>query len=234
MRCVPGMIIRWLAGVSASLCIAGAAHANLIVNGSFEDSGIKSRKSWFLVNPDKVPGWSSDSPMEFWATHGISSAHGDQHLELNAHSSRTSYSIWQEFDTSIDTWYQLSFMAAARRTRASEQFSVEVIQAAPEVALNKREPQRLTDGQRRRHVNQPAPLLKANVSLPDDVWQLYSYGFRAETSRTRVTFTSIAPTGTMGNLLDNVRVEAVPAPTTLALFALGILGLGAQQRRRAA
>ncbi|GGY75463.1 hypothetical protein GCM10011613_21220 [Cellvibrio zantedeschiae] len=64
-------------------------------------------------------------------------------------------------------------------------------------------------------------------------WKLFSSSFVATSTLTTLTFTSLN-TGTYGNLLDDVKVNAhvsLPESNTFALFAIGLIGLGLVRRR---
>ena len=216
-----------LVGVSALIFGVGPTHANLIVNGGFEETG-EATGSWFLVSEANVPGWSSDHRMEFWLTHGISSFEGKQHLELNAHSGNVTYSIWQDFDTEVGAPYQLSFAAAARG-RGPEKFSVDITGTPPGAAAMTQSTQASSSDGMGDLVLTDQSALDEVVELGQRNWEIYSFDFTALAPNSRLTFTAIAPSGTMGNLLDNVNVEVVPAPSTLAIFLLGSLGLVARR-----
>jgi hypothetical protein len=64
-------------------------------------------------------------------------------------------------------------------------------------------------------------------------WSIYSNSFIADGNTATLTFSSIdRHLWTYGNFLDNVRVSAVPEPETLALLALGLIGLGATRKKQ--
>lgn len=206
-----------LLGAAASCALAlslfsGTANANLIVNGSFEEPVVTNAGGWALFNPDAVEGWQSDKQIEIWSTYGLTSYDGEQHAELNADRSGP-WSIWQDVETSIGAWYRLSF-AAASRTRGGESFSVS-LGGAP-IVLNQQEVSF-------------EPVLEETVALQSRQWTVYSYGFKAEQSLTRLTFTSVTPNSTMGNLIDDVSL--VPAPSTLALSLLALFALAFRPNR---
>lgn len=215
-----------LLGAGATVLAVNAAQANLLVNGSFEETGATTG-SWFLVDSSEVPGWDSDAQIEIWDTYGLTSYAGSQHVELNADGSGP-WSIWQDFDTQAGAWYTLSFAAAARTT-GSEEMIVNVGSTPFIIPGDELLNESLT--KETAPILLAPPVLSESVVLSSQEWQIYNFGFTAATARSRVTFTSVTPTGTMGNLLDDVKV--VPAPSTLALFALGFVGVGSGLQRRA-
>ncbi len=66
-------------------------------------------------------------------------------------------------------------------------------------------------------------------------WVTKIYTFVANSTSTTLAFTSVAPASGFGAALDNVRVTAVPEPTSIGLFGLGgiaVLGLVRRVRSR--
>jgi hypothetical protein len=69
-------------------------------------------------------------------------------------------------------------------------------------------------------------------------WREISFSVPASlvlTDSTTILFHSLTPTGYAGPVVDNVGVDfasAAPEPTSIALIALGGLGLLARRRRR--
>jgi hypothetical protein len=64
-------------------------------------------------------------------------------------------------------------------------------------------------------------------------WKSFSSSFIATSGLTTLTFTSLN-SGTLGNLIDDVKVNArasVPESNTLGLFAIGLIGLGFVRRK---
>ena len=59
----------------------------------------------------------------------------------------------------------------------------------------------------------------------------YSYTF-STASAGQLKFTELGPSNQQGNLLDDVRLTAVPEPTTWPMMILGLGGVGALMRRR--
>ena len=189
---------------------AASANANLIVNGGFEDnspsSALGGGGGWKYYDANDVLGWDG-SNLELWGTLGIDSYEGSYHAELNSHGKNNgAWSISQTFDTIAGQSYDLFFAYSARLANASgslESFSVQV------------------DG--------------LYYELDDHVvgdWSTYSDSFIADDNTATLTFSSIDQhRWTYGNFLDDVRVSSVPEPSSLALLALGFLGLGAVRKR---
>lgn len=185
----------------AGLLLATSANANLIVNGGFEDNPVADG-SWSYFSGAEVNGWEG-SNVEIWHNlSGITAAEGQQHAELNAHPyTGDVFSIFQDFATVVGQAYDVSFFYRARES-ANEAFSFSVG--------------------------------TLNAVLTDHLvgsWSTFSNSFVADSTSTRLSFTSL-DSGTLGNLLDGVSVEAqVPEPSAIALLAIGIFSLGFARRR---
>ena len=188
-------------------CTSGAARANLISNGSFEEAA-SGRSGWSWHRAADVPGWHGDN-IEIWERFGgIGAYHGDRHAELNAHpGDGTSFTIYQDIPTTIGTEYSLSFAYGARRSDR-EAFLVEFADQSL-----------LIDDH---VVNQ---------------WSVFEDRFIARSASTRLAFTTVTPSaGTMGNFLDAISLENVSAevrsPTGVSLLCAGLVGLFIARRCR--
>lgn len=185
-----------------------ATHANLIVNGSFETPDVAS-PGWSSFAPAAVPGWGAATRVEIWDDlFGFESYEGDQHAELNS-TGTGPYTLFQTFSTVAGQAYSFDFAYSARRN-GRESFRVDITDALSPAVLFSR------------------------VFTDHTVfsWSTYNTMFAAASASTTVTFTSLMPAGTVGNLLDDVRVE-VPEPGTLGVFSLALAGLAARRFKKA-
>jgi len=192
---------KWAAFV-AGLVLVSSAHANLIVNGSFEDNTV-ANGSWAWFPSSAVNGWDG-SNVEIWHNlFGIAAPNGQQFAELNADGPNTgAWSIFQTFNTVVGQTYNVSFDYRARESTDKFTFSVGTLNA-----------------------------LINNTDTSS--WKLFTGSFVANALTTTLTFTSLNA-GTLGNLLDDVQVNArasVPESSTLLLFVVGVLGLGFARRK---
>lgn len=188
---------------------ASIANANLIVNGSFEDNDV-NHGAWKWFTSENVNGWEG-SNIEIWDhLFNKPAYHGQQFAELNSHPEPSGgYTIFQEFDTIAGQKYDLSFAYQARVDSANEAFSASILDVTG---------------------------LIQEWILDDHTtagWSVMKSTFTAESTISRLEFTAITPvTHTYGNFLDDIRVtNHVSEPGTLALFSLGLLGLGLARRR---
>ena len=190
------------AALFAGLLLAGSAHANLIVNGGFEDN-VVANGNWNWFPAASVNGWEG-SNVEIWHNlFGIASAEGQQHAELNADGGNVgAWSIFQSFATVVGQSYDVAFSYRARESSDLFNFAVGSI--------------------------------NSNFTNNDtSQWKLFTSSFVASSNLTTLTFTSLNA-GTLGNLIDDVKVNArasVPESSTLALFAIGLIGLGFVRRK---
>ncbi|GEA10745.1 hypothetical protein KUL49_11200 [Alteromonas sp. KUL49] len=154
--------------------------ANELVNGGFEDNNV-ANGGWMWTSSDNVNGWDG-SNIEVWNNlFGFGAFEGTNYIELNAHGSGKSYSIYQSFYTDAGAIYDLSFAYAARRS-TNEAFSVEVINELGDSILS--------------------------VEINDHSikqWQLYQTQFIANSALTTLRLSTIS-LGTLGNLIDNITV----------------------------
>ncbi len=191
--------------------MAGSAHASLIQNGSFEDltgavanPSYGSPTTWQIYS--SIPGWDTTQNLEIW-TDGfkVPAYHGDNLLELNAHPATDSgaFTIYQDFATTKDAVYEVSFYAR-KRTSGQEHFKVSVGDLTQDITT---------------HVL--------------GSWTAFSYQFTATSDLSKLSFMSLdGPGDTTGNLIDYVAVHQVPEPGTLAMFLTGLLGLSVIRRRK--
>lgn len=204
------------AALTTQALLSQALPVNLLTNGSFES--LQFDGSWTSrSNPNDVAGWnwSDGSSMEFWNMPflGVSAVDGQQIAEINAHGGNGDYSFYQNFTTVAGQTYDYSFSYQARSS-ISEQFHLGITRFHDDVT----------------------PELFTQTDYTDHVtgqWKLAQGSFVAVGSMSQIGFWSDDPIGdTTGNLLDNVLITtSVPEPGSIALLALGLIGLVASRRK---
>lgn len=174
---------KWLTVLFLVLGVSTSAHANLILNGSFENNDIRSN-SWKAFTAGTVEGWSGTN-MELWDNfQRLNAFDGSQYAELNANGNGGRYSIFQTFSTEAGNTYDVSFAYAARRS--GESFQLDILSDTNSVLYSQ---------------------------VFDDhaikSWSEFYGDFVAQTALTTVRFSTIN-TGTYGNFVDDIVVTAAP------------------------
>ena len=202
-------------------------NAGLLLNGSFEAQDIGP--SLFLsVDQSFIDDWqttASDNKIEVWNNgfQGVTAYDGKQHVELNANESST---LFQDV-AGITSGSLLDFFFA-HRARAHWDSSVDPGTVFDEMQLT------ITD------IVTGSVLFSQNYTTGLE-WQLYTGNdvATATGNTLRFAYTSInTATGdnTIGNFLDYVGfgtdLVKVPEPSSIALLALGLLGLSSRKLRK--
>jgi len=198
-------------GIACAVGLACSAQANLIVNGSFEDSTLNPGGSWSVLG-------GGDTSIEGWVTMGggvdyfgtiITASDGIHSIDinnLNAHGG-----IAQTFATTVGWVYTVEFDMSANMAGGPTP-KIMRVNAAGDFA------------------DFEFDYVAAGATPQDPAWERMSWTFTATSSSTNLWFEGIS-TGVYGAALDNVVVTGVaPSPGSLGVFAtLGLLG--ARRRR---
>lgn len=190
-----------------------AAAANLVVNGSFEDTIVTNKDRWDTY--DKIIGWKATSGGKIELQRGGvagKAQDGQQLTELDSHhyTSENKIGIFQDIATEIGSKYRLSFFYSPRpKTEATENnFSVLFGNV-----LN----QTISGGKGGDITN----------------WSKYTVDIVANTNLSRLQFdydVSNDKQNTYGSYIDNVRLEKVPEPGTL--LGIALVGLALASKRK--
>ena len=224
------MIKSWsfCAAVAVLGCAPVSASANLLTNGSFEDTtnfvnndGVFD-SDLLLDGSTAMTGWTVRSGRGFgegvqWIgptnPFGLSAADGSYFLDLtSAHSGRPYGGVEQTIATQKGATYSLTFDLGS-----AEKFG---IQAGIEVTAGS-----ATDS-----------FISTNDGRQQNLWQLESMSFTGSGPSTTIVLQGDAGLNYIG--LDNVTVAptsgAIPEPSTWAMMLLGFAGLGYAGFRRSA
>lgn len=192
----------------AVLCLALSpitAHANLIVNGGFEDPVI-SDFDWEIYSGG-IPGWSTTfgPGIEIQRNVAGSPFEGHQHVELDSNNNS---GMSQSVATTAGASYLLSFAYSPRPNVASASNGIEL----------------WLDGVLRDTFT--------GDGIGDTNWAVRSYSVIGDGS-TLIEFRAVGTNESLGGYLDDVRLT-IPEPGTLALSGLAVAALALLRRRKRA
>jgi hypothetical protein len=163
---------------------------NRLINGSFEDGTVKPSPGWWRAVPQNdVPGWKTTEnnsyTIELWYSGflGSSGNVGNTLAELNYNANGT---LYQDVTMTVNSPVSYSFLHRGRDASDVMDFKIDELSGGPETSVAKNKfNRRVTTG---------------------TTWVRYS-GSQAtsvEIGKTyRFSYTSISPTGGIGNLLDD-------------------------------
>ena len=206
MRSVRGFVLG-----AAIVLSAGAARADLITNGSFEQPSVTSGYSFYTNGG--VPGWTSNNnEIEIGTSsfYGISNYAGTQLAELNG----SMYDTISQTVTGLTAGakYTLTWAYAGRSGAGSQ----------------------------RMDVSWGGTRVATNLAADGTAWTTNSMLVTATSSSMVLSFAGVntgAGAGpNYGNLLDGVTLNAaaVPEPATIALLMAGVAAVAAVRMRRRA
>lgn len=200
---------------TALLLGAVSAHANLLVNGSFEDTHGASLQGWGgYPYSNGMAGWSVDSGSVDITVTGTTwgpAADGNHSLDINGWDSG---SISQSSATIAGQAYSVNFAYSRNPAGAADPATATV----------------------------SAGGMRVNVSAANDgsfgssfnrVWKPASFDFIAAGASATLALVSTSP-NSGGVFFDSVAVTAVPEPGTWALMIAGLGAVDFMARRRAA
>lgn len=213
------------AAAALSFAAASAANANLIVNGSFETpdvdttSGMVGGSGWQVYNGSQVAGWdvAYGYGIEIQKSGTVVNAqHGDQYVELDSHGSNSNTAIYQLISgLTVGKEYELSFWYQPRTSNNRNDNGMDVFWGLPYDSVE---------------IDSIANVVR-DASTD---WVQYTYLLTAIDTTMELMMAADGQQNSLGALVDNVSLVAVPEPGTLALLGLGLAGLGFARRKAAA
>lgn len=198
-------------GIACAVGLSCSAQADLIVNGSFEESSLNPGSSWSVLG-------GGDTSIDGWVTVGggvdyfgiiLAASDGIHSIDINNLSSGGG--IAQTFDTTVGWIYTVEFDMSANMAGGPTPKIMRVHAAGDSADFE-------------------FDYVAAGATPQSPAWERMSWTFTATSSSTNLWFEGISG-GVYGAALDNVVVTGVaPTPGTLAGFAaIGLLG--ARRRR---
>lgn len=189
-----------------------ASAANLVVNGSFEEPGLRSRQ-WKHFGSGEVTGWTPTEGSRIEIRNNIvgTAYEGDHFVEVDNHAydkNAAEIGLFQDIDTTAGKTYKLSFAYGPRE-------------------------QKKVNGDNLLSVTFGDLYQELDAGNKDDGWQLFSHTITATSDVTRLKFLSLGKRDTLGANIDDIHVEAVPEPfSILGLAVVGAAGVTNALRKR--
>lgn len=179
--------------------------ANIVVNGSFENPDI-APGTWMVFSPS-IMGWTTGGAgIEIRDGVAGKAYQGSQFAELDSHGANSNSSISQTLSTLVGQTYKLSFAYSGRINQLESTNGISVFWNGA--------------------------LLDTVSAVGSNIhnWVVYSFTVQA-IGNDVLKFAAVGKEDTLGGSLDAVKVNAVPIPAALFLFAPALIGLLGLRRK---
>lgn len=195
----------------AASAMAAPAAANLIVNGSFEDSSLNPGGAWIALGggDNSITGWTTfGGGVDYMGT-VLAASDGSRSIDLNNVTSGGG--IAQSFATNAGWIYTVEFDLSANMYGGPtpKLMSVDAAGESAEFEFD---------------------YVAAGSTAANPAWERITWSFIADGPMSTLRFTGLS-TGVYGADIDNVVVTGVaPSPGVLALGGMGALLIGRRRR----
>jgi PEP-CTERM motif len=197
----------------AATCLAlhTTAHANLVINGSFEDvspaPGVQTQASGTWSIYSAIAGWTTTAGpgIEVRNNAAGTASSGANYVELDSTGNTT---MAQTLLTSLGSYYALSFDYSGRAGVAASSNGIEVLWNSTLINLT--------------------AINASGLGQSNHVWTGYTFGVYG-TGSDVLSFRAVGTPDSLGGSLDNVRV--VSEPGLLATLGLGLFALAWSRRK---
>jgi hypothetical protein len=185
------------------VAVAGAANAvNLVNNGSFESHPAFNHGSWGLYS--SVTGWTAEADLIEIGTAGTYGVTGQDGLDVLELDANHNAKVSQTMSLGAGV-YDLDFLIARRSGRAASSLALDVLWNDAVIAS-------LT------------PLSTA--------MEAHHYSVTSTGGNNKLSFRGMGTDDSFGALVDNVKVQAVPEPSSIAAIVIGGIGLVRRRNRK--
>jgi hypothetical protein len=203
---------------TAAITPSAQAATNFVMNGSFEQNGLRPNQKWGVFQ-NVNPGWYTidGAGIEIQRSGTVVNAQeGNFYVELDSHNfagpkNDGSNTLMGQTLSGLGAGsYQLSFYYHARTNNIESDNGIRAAIGGEELLVDTRR-------------NQPG----------GNAWQNYTLDFVLQTAGdVELTFGAFGLENTLGGFVDNVSVVAIPEPTTWLMMLSGFCLIGFQVKRR--
>jgi choice-of-anchor C domain-containing protein len=192
----------------ALAAIASSANAGAFTNGSFEDGPAAGTFVTLSAGDTSITGWTVGGTTIDYIGSYWQSSDGVRNVDLNGSDGLGS--IEQTFDTIANTWYTVTFDLAGNPDGPPVTKSVAVS----------------ADSQSNTYAFDTTGATLASMN-----WSSQTFRFLADDASATLKFSSLDDTF-YGGAIDNVSVEAVPEPASMAALGLGLAAVARRRRNK--